>query len=152
MLGKYASRVRRLTLDARAAVAEELELDLPARGGLVQALNGAGCGSADVVLALLRREMVDAASMVAGTPVQRCPAHVPPLRPRAAVVPQRHGDDLQLVHVQRPCPVRPNTPAARRYALLRRHMSVRSALARGVTRRDLLRWQAAGYLRLEDDT
>lgn len=151
MLGKYARRVRRLGSDARAALAEDLELHLPARGGLVRAIDGAGLCSADVVLVLLRRGMLPAASMVAGSPVRRYRPHLPLHPPRAAKVYPRRGDDRLITAVTRPCPTKAETDAADRYGLLRRRMTLRAALARGVRRRDLRYWTQQGWIDVEEE-
>lgn len=148
MLGKYARRVRRLGQQARAALAEDLELHLPARGGLVPALEGAGLCSADVVLVLLRRNLLQQASMVAGTPVRRYRPHVPPHPPLQVRAAKRSGDDRLITAVQRPCPAKAG-PATQRYGLLRRRMSVRAALARGVRRRDLRYWIKRQWVEVE---
>lgn len=151
LLGKYVNRVNRLGRTARAVLAEELDIDLPSRGGIVKHLNKAGCCSADVVVALLRHERLGDATMVAGTPVMRCDPHVPQYPP-LPVQELRLGDDVRIVRVTKPCPVRSgNADAVRRYALLRRHMTVRVALARGVRRRDLRLWVQKGWVVVEDE-
>lgn len=150
MLGKYAARVAALPPAARAALAEELELEVSRRVTLVQALEGARLCSADVVLVLLRRGMAAEASRVAGVPVRRYISGVPP-EPRPAAIPARQGDDRRLVAVVRPYPGRVGTDAAARYGLLRVGMTLAGALRRGVRRRDLLVWLRQGWAVVEGD-
>lgn len=152
MLGKYAARVAALPPAARAALAEDLELEVSRRVPLVRALEGSGYSSADVVVVLLRRGMELEASRVAGVPVRRYVPHVPP-DPRPAPVPARQGDDRRLTRVHRPggqYPGRHGTGAQARYRVLRVGMSLAGALRRGATRRDLLVWHRCGWIEVEN--
>lgn len=149
MLDKYRRRVRALPAAAAAALREELEIDPEGPRDIVRALEGSGLGSADVVLALLRRGLLAHATAVAGVPVQRVPGGGPPRVPKLAAVPARTGDERRVVEVERPYPGKPG-PGADRYSALRRNMTVRAALARGVTRRDLRRWQRRTWVWLEE--
>lgn len=157
MLAKYARRVARLPGAAQAAVREELELS-PRQRALVPAVTKSGMGTADVVLALLRRGMVSEAEGVAGVPVRSLlqPARVaggtvrvvipgaePPPAPVATAA--EVWEDERLVWLQPDNPRPYNSDAAGRYAAARVGMTRAQLVRLGVDRREMREWERRGW-------
>lgn len=102
---------------------------------LYDSLSRAGLGQADVVLELLRLDLIPEVEALIGHPITRCPTRVYrplPLAPRAAPGP----DDRRVLSVVRN-PRLPTTDSFQRFRLIQPGTTISSLLKRGVTRKDL---------------
>lgn len=115
-------------------------------GTIVQEVMSEAADQAELVVALLRRNLVKVAELVAGVPVIHLPLRAPrPLPGRA----QAGAGALELERLG-PCPWRPGTEWARQAALYQPGMSVEAWMARGGTQRVLREGRKAGFWRIKE--
>lgn len=123
-------------------------------GALHRACVRAGLCQADVVLALLRLEILNVAEEIVGRPITRCP---PALLPgyRAAGPARRLPDERRVTEVRKPESEergRRRLLACEMYERIGRArvgMTISALMARGVTRKDLRIAVRRGYVSVE---
>lgn len=154
MLQKYRDRISKLPPDARRALIEEFELDVPVTTKtLAKTLEACHISSADVVVALLHRNdklCRAAAETVAGVKIQTGSVAVPPAAPAPVTRPATLGGDGRKVawHKQ-PNPATKGSKFAAHFALVKDGMSIEQLLTRGATRSDIREWLKRDWIRLE---
>lgn len=115
---------------------------------LYEELMLAGYGQADVVLELLRLDLLPEVEALIGHPIQRLPARpvrpYPPL-PRRAPSP----DDARVLSVVRN-PRLPTTPSFLRFQEFRPGVSISSLIKRGVTRKDIREARKNNWVTFEE--
>ena len=138
MLPKYNPIVAQFTPAVQQLLRQEL--GLKPSPCLYTSLHAAGFGQADVVLVLLRLDLPQtrsAAEALVGHPIRRPPPHnYPKFPPSVPPSTKTSPDDRRVKSVERN-PRLPTTPSFFRYQFFRPGVTVRSLLARGVTRKDI---------------
>lgn len=132
MLEKYEAAIN--SLGPGVARAVTVIFDLPARGSLYDELEDAGWTQADLVVELLRLDLIPEVEALVGHPITHCPGYKYkplPLPARAS-----SPDDRRVTNVVRN-PRLPTTDSFHRFALIRPGQTVGSLLRRGVTRKDI---------------
>lgn len=105
-------------------------------------------GQADVVLELLRLDLLPEVEALIGHPIVRLPARITrpyPTAPRRPPGP----DDIRVLTVARN-PRLPTTPSFFRYQQFRPGVSVASLLKRGVTRKDIREARRSNWVTFEE--
>lgn len=133
MLSKYRPTVDAFSPGVVRALTVRLGLadDLP----LYDELARARYGQADVVLELLRLDLIPEVEALIGHPITRAP-YSPPREPPPRPRPPRLADDRCVVAVARN-PRLPTTPSFQRFQEFKVGVPISSLLRRGVTRRDI---------------
>lgn len=133
MLEKYQPAIN--TFGPGVARAVTVIFDLPARASLYEELEDAGWTQADLVVELLRLDLIPEVEALLGHPITRCPGYK--YRP-LPVLPRDESPDARRVRSVVPDnPRLPSTPSYQRFALIRPGQTVGSLLRRGLTRRDI---------------
>lgn len=153
MLGKYATRIRRLSPAMKRQIVKRLGVK-PSRRGLIYDLEVRDICSADVVLTLLRlesRESRRAAEYVMGKPITVCLPAVPRWPPAKVRRTRTNRDAIRfVVYLKQPNPRRPGSVANEKYALAEVGVSVAELYRRGVRKRDVRSWLRRKWIRFEE--
>ena len=141
MLEQYRDAVESLSKEGVTAIRRDF--NLPPRRRIFNTCESFGLCQADLVLSLLRHELIDDVEQMIGHPIEVCPPD-PRLRPA------RKPDAAVTARVVSMA-VSPKLigARARRWASVRLGLTVENLLSRGVTRRDIRSWRRRGFLVLE---
>lgn len=148
MLHRYRDVIARLPATDALCAAAALKIPPVSSTNLYPALERAGLGQADLVLALLHAGRHRSVELLIGKPITVCPAQPSPVRnlplPRRVLGPDEKR--IRLKVTDNPLKI----PTARaRFEELRRCATVENYLARFPqwrARRDIREWSAAGWL------
>ena len=134
MLEAYASVIPNLSTLALTTLGTAF--DLPGRADLYDELEDAGWQQADIVVTLLRSNLLPDVELIMGKRIERCKGfegYIPlPIAPPRSISP----DDRKVTWVARN-PRLPTTPSFQRFQEIKVGLTVSALLRRGVTRRDI---------------
>jgi len=148
MLHRYRDVIARLPAVDALCAAAALKIPPVCSTNLYPALERAGLGQADLVLALLRAGRHSSVEMLIGKPITVLPPQASPVRNLPLPRRERGPDEGRIVIRARENPLKIPTARAR-FETLRRCRTVASYLAHYPTwraRRDLREWSAAGWV------
>ena|SRR5579859_2084430 len=161
MLRRHALTVAMMNRDRTTAFLLRDYFDLPRDKTLMSCLLERGLGQADLVLALLRlRDQRTAHCHLLGSYVELLVGHPIVVGPRCLLryaaanghAPRvvRSKDDRRIIFVTKDNPRAPKTEAALRWCEFRVGRTIGQLYVRGVTKRDVLRAERMGWIRVEE--
>lgn len=158
LLHQHHATVARIACDPHLKYLLRDYFDLPRTAALMPAMLARGLGQADLVLALLRlrdhhdgvRKMCEAhIAVLIGHPICIGPACLQSYRTGTTRV-VKSRDDRRIVFTVPDNPRQPNTGAHLRWCEYRVGRTVGQLLVRGVTKRDVRKAIAKGWIKLEE--